>query len=835
MVTKPFQELLERLGRTADDKVTVCYQSASQGFRTKRTTVSHADLVVETLNDLDVNIWYEINPSNSDSRAKADDITRLSALWIDIDFKDSGVQSPDNAHSLVSLVSELIGVAPTAIISSGNGLQPYWAIDPEEDFTQEMAAGVLQRWGGFVRWVAQSQGGELDSVFDLPRIFRTPGSFNRKQEGNPLLVTAEFSDNWRPLSLFEIDDVLIAHGFVSVATMPTEFSTVVGSSDWKYAELDCSWTGHLLDSIRPQQPPKSRHGWLLQQLIRLNAAHRYGCITEDTAQLMVTLVAKQFQNFLKLAPAREMNQNEVGSANLWAIAKVESMDDAKVADELRHHQHADLFEVSQIDVDSAPVSLESLDDSGLADLISNSLEGEFGTTDSQNAFRFIAYSKNKYKHITGLGWFRWDDTRYVADLDKSIWQEAIDSAMFCAGYANGEGISKWLAASTNRDRIVAMLAIAETDPQLQVRSIDIDSNANDLCTPAGIVNLRTGELRPAIKNIDFNTRSTTVAPKKMDTPLWNSFLKDVIEDEDRIQYIQELLGAALFGDSRYHVLPVFVGTGANGKSTILDVVRDILGEYSATMPEDFLIDTKGSAHPTDIARLRGVRFAMASETRPDGKFNESRVKTLTGGDVLSARFMNKDFFDFKPTHTLFMAVNHLPEVKSGGDGFWRRLRKIDFRKTIPVERRKENFAATMVEAEGPGILQWMIDGAVRITDRGMSEPESIKISTQTYRHEEDHIAKFLDEKTIIADRASVGKATLFQAYRDWCEENGERPITQNQLGREIKNRTTAQETQSAGFKMFTGIDLLKIDANNNTTTIEELIDIIEDKGDWWNK
>jgi len=132
-------------------------------------------------------------------------------------------------------------------------------------------------------------------------------------------------------------------------------------------------------------------------------------------------------------------------------------------------------------------------------------------------------------------------------------------------------------------------------------------------------------------------------------------------------------------------------------------------------------------------------------------------------------------------------------------------------------------------------LQWMIDGAVRITDRGMSEPESIKISTQTYRHEEDHIAKFLDEKTIIADRASVGKATLFQAYRDWCEENGERPITQNQLGREIKNRTTAQETQSAGFKMFTGIDLLKIDANNNTTTIEELIDIIEDKGDWWNK
>jgi P4 family phage/plasmid primase-like protien len=320
----------------------------------------------------------------------------------------------------------------------------------------------------------------------------------------------------------------------------------------------------------------------------------------------------------------------------------------------------------------------------------------------------------------------------------------------------------------------------------------------------------------------------------MDTPLWKGFLKDIIEDEDRINYIQELFGAALFGDSRYHVLPVFVGTGANGKSTILDVVRDILGEYAATMPEDFLIDTKGSAHPTDIARLRGVRFAMASETRPDGKFNESRVKTLTGGDVLSARFMGQNFFDFKPTHTLFMAVNHLPEVKSGGDGFWRRLRKIDFRKTIPVERRKENFASLMVAAEGPGILQWMIDGAVRITDRGMSEPESIKIATQSYRHEEDHIAKFLDEKTISADKASVSKIALYQAYRDWCEENGERPITQNQLGREIKNRTTATESKTAGFNIFSGIDLLKLTSNNNTTTIEELIEIVEDEN-WWNK
>jgi P4 family phage/plasmid primase-like protien len=281
------------------------------------------------------------------------------------------------------------------------------------------------------------------------------------------------------------------------------------------------------------------------------------------------------------------------------------------------------------------------------------------------------------------------------------------------------------------------------------------------------------------------------------------------------------------------VLPVFVGTGANGKSTIIDVISGILNDYAATMPENFLLDTTGNAHPTDIARLRGVRLAVASETRPDGKFNESRVKMLTGGDTLSARFMGQNFFDFKPTHTLFMAVNHLPEVKSGGDGFWRRLRKIDFRKTIPADKRKENLAQSLIEAEGPGILQWMIDGAVRLTNQGFNEPESVKMATQSYRHEEDHIAKFIDEKTIIADGSSVSKTAIFNAYRDWCAENGEKPITQNNLTREIKARLGVAESESAGFKMFIGVDLMQITSTNNKANINDLLGEMREKDDYW--
>lgn len=833
-LTKPFQELLERLGRTADDTVTLCYQSASQAFRAKQVKIQHADTIVETLNDLQANVWYEINPSTSDSRAKADDISRLAAVWVDIDYKETGIQSEENASELVNLLSELIGVEPSAVVHSGHGLQPYWAIDPEEDYTQEQAAGVLARWGAFARWVAASQGGSLDSVFDLPRIFRVPGSTNFKDAVSPVRVSIDLPDNWRPLSLDELNDVLATHGFTSLATMPEDYQLISGNSEWEYADHDCAWVTHLFSSVRPTNGvPKSRHGWLLQQLIKINAAHRNGCLTHNSAMLLVEVLDERFRTFLKSAPSREMNKGELESANRWAIARVESFTNVKLQEELRNHNHKN---VAEVDAAKGLEVAESEEDdrANLMQVYQESID-IYGFNDAANSYRLNYWMQGDYRYVTDVGWHNWDGSRYVADKDKAIIQTAIDALQPAKFLELDKDGARWMELSQNKDRLNNAIALSATSPEILIPTIDLDAEANNLCTPDGIVNLQTGEIRPAIKGIDLNTRQTSVSPKAMPTPLWDTFLKDTIADEDRISYVQELFGAALFGDSRYHVLPVFVGTGANGKSTIIDIISGILNDYAATMPENFLIDTTGNAHPADIARLRGVRLAVASETRPDGKFNESRVKMLTGGDTLSARFMGQNFFDFKPTHTLFMAVNHLPEVKSGGDGFWRRLRKIDFNKTIPAEKRKEGLAQAIVELEGAGILQWMIDGAVRLTNQGFKEPESVKMATQSYRHEEDHIAKFLDEKTILADNGSVTKMQLFNAYRDWCHENGEKPITQNSLAREIKGRLGVAESDSAGFRMFIGVELLQINSRNNASSIADLLGSVEEEKDDWYK
>ena len=830
-MTKPFQELLERLGRSPDDTVTVCYQSATQGFRVKQTKVSLADTVVDALNDLNANVWYEINPAEADGRCKAEDVTRLAAVWIDIDFKDTGIQSAERAHELIDLITDLINVPPTAVVYSGHGLQPYWSIDPEEDFTQVRGASILARWGAFVRWVAASQGGQLDSVFDLPRIFRAPGSINFKDQ--PISVKTEFPDNWRPLSFDELDDVLITHGFATVQTMPTDFEQVSSSETWEYAGSDCEWVPNLFASVRPTSGvPKSRHGWLLQQLVKINAAHRNGCVTEDSAKLLLTALKAQFEEFLKAAPSREMNRGELHGANKWALARVESFDERKLTEELRRHQHKSGLAVDPAAALESSAVKNEYSEEELVEIYDASFYA-FGRTDAANSHRLIHFMRNDYKYVTDVGWHKWDGARYALDKEKSIMQVAIDAAKFSLITSADDAQLKWAQQSANKERLQNAITIAGTDPEVLVPTIQLDAEPNELCTPDGIVNLRTGEIRPAIKGFDLNTRQTSVAPSSMATPMWETFLKEIIEDEDRINYLQELFGACLFGDSRFHVLPVFVGTGANGKSTILDVISGILNDYAATMPENFLLDTTGNAHPADIARLRGVRLAVASETRPDGKFNESRVKMLTGGDTLSARFMGQNFFDFKPTHTLFMAVNHLPEVKSGGDGFWRRLRKIDFRKTIPADKRKENFAQLLVAEEGAGILQWMVDGAVRLTNQGFSEPESVKMATQSYRHEEDHIAKFLDEKTIVADTASVTKVAMYNSYRDWCSENGEKPVTQNNLSREVRARLGVAESSNAGFRMFIGVELLKV-APPQEVSVSEMFDIVnKDKDEYW--
>lgn len=822
MNDRPILELFTRLGKTETDKVTVCYFGPKNSWTSKMLPLSNADIFAQTLTANGMNVYTMVNSvdestiTSNNTRGDVNDITRLNALWADLDFKDNGINDEESARAVIESLSDILNCQPAAIVHSGHGLQPYWAVEDGDidDLNRSMIAGVARRFGQMIQRVAEIHGGKVDNVSDLPRVLRAPGTINHKDAENPVPVKVEFNDYTYPLTIAEIVEALESYGFVSDNTTVGEFTVVSPPEEWRTAHEDCAWTAQLVDTI-DKAKPKARHPWLVSTAIKLYASVRHGCFTEAGFTEAAKLVEAKFLDLLESGERRKPNPGEVQTAFRWGKQLVSTFDEAKVAAEVRNHVHK--LHLSTVPDLPKERGSEQLNTSGSLALsaepapISLPMDA-FKYTDVGNAERLADAAQGKFIFVPELGWYKWEKSAYVPDSMRAIERLAAESALeFGARDASKAGMD-WAKKSLSRASISNAVSLAEAVPDIVVQPHKLDANPLELCTPNGIVDLATGVLREADPTADFNTKQTAVAPAKSATPKWEEFLKLVITDADRISYIQELLGVALVGEVRWHVLPVLVGVGANGKSTLLDIASKVLGTYARTMPENFLLDTNAVQHSTEIANLHGVRFAVASETRPDGKFNESRVKMLTGGDIISARKMYKDFFDFKPSHTLFLALNHLPSVKSGGSGFWRRLRKIDFNYQVPEALQKQGLADEIFNEEGAGVLAWMIEGAKRVIAQGLTEPASVKLATTEYRFEEDHISKFIDDCVQQNALASVNSSDLLHAYKQWCQSEGEIPIAMTPLIRELRMRLPISPIRgSNGRRAYSGIFLYRLE------------------------
>lgn len=823
--TKPILDLFTRLGKTETDKVTVCYFGPKNPWTSKSLPLANADIFAQTLTANGMNVYTMVNSvdeskiTSANTRGDVTDIVRLNALWADLDYKDSGINNYENAMGVIESISAIIGANPCAIVHSGHGLQPYWPIEDGEitDLNRSLVAGISRRFGQLIQRVAELYGGKVDNVSDLPRVLRAPGTINHKDSVNPVNVEVEFNDFTYPIELSQVVEALESHGFISDNTTVTEFVVVAPPEEWRIAQDNCAWTAQLLDSF-DKANPKARHPWLLAQAIKLYASVRYGCFTEEGYNQAAQLLEAKFLNLLTEGEKRQPHPGEVQTAFRWAKQMVSTYTDAKLASEVRNHVHK--LHLSAVpDLPKGQASVLTTTEGSLAvapELVPIGLPMDaFKYTDVANAERLADFAQGKYIFVPDLGWFRWENNTYVPDTAKSIERLAAESALSFGALDASKAGMDWAKKSLSRSAITSSVMLAQSVPDIIVLPHELDKNPLELCTPNGIVNLETGVLRDADPKTDYNTMQTTVAPAQTATPMWDDFLKLVITDDDRIKYIQELLGIALIGEVRWHVLPVFVGVGANGKSTLLEIASKILGTYARSMPENFLLDTNATQHATEIANLRGVRFAVASETRPDGKFNESRIKMLTGGDTISARKMYKDFFDFKPSHTLFLAVNHLPTVRSGGSGFWRRLRKIDFSYQVPEALQKQGLSDDIVKYEGPGVLAWMIEGALRVLNSSLTEPDSVKLATTEYRFEEDHMSKFIEDCVVVNPVSMVSAQELLQTYRTWCDLNGENSLSMTPFLREMRMRMPiSPQRGNGGRRMYSGIYLYNIGGND---------------------
>lgn len=229
------------------------------------------------------------------------------------------------------------------------------------------------------------------------------------------------------------------------------------------------------------------------------------------------------------------------------------------------------------------------------------------------------------------------------------------------------------------------------------------------------------------------------------------------------------------------------GTGRNGKSTLLEVVRALLGDYAMRTPTSTLMTKRGEGIPNDIARLKGARFVSASESEDGRRLAESLIKDLTGGDTISARFLRAEFFDFRPEFKVFLATNHKPGIRGTDDGIWDRVRLIPFDVRILDDQLDPHLLSKLTK-ELPGILNWAIRGCLDWQSDGLGMPPVVAEATEAYRSEQGVLAMFIIDRCVVHPRASCGATTLYAAYKEWCEETGEwtAPQRPNHRQRELQ-------------------------------------------------
>jgi putative DNA primase/helicase len=325
-----------------------------------------------------------------------------------------------------------------------------------------------------------------------------------------------------------------------------------------------------------------------------------------------------------------------------------------------------------------------------------------------------------------------------------------------------------------------------------------------LNTPGGTVNLRTGELYQCRRD-DHITKITAAAPDG-DCPLWLKFLERITGGDMDLQlFLQRLVGYSLSGSTREQALFFFYGTGANGKSVFLSTISALLAGYAKTAPSSSFTASPNEQHPTALAGLRGARLVTAIEMEDGAHLAESKIKSLTGGDKISVRFMRGDFFEFTPEFKLVIAGNHKPHLRSVDEAIRRRLNLVPFTVTIPQDERDPQLSEKL-HSEFSGILRWAIEGSLAWQREGLNPPTAVRGATADYLASEDTIGQWMEERCITEVSLWTPSSVLFADHLAWCKQTGERECSQKRFTQQLEARGY-ERSRTGQARGFAGIAL----------------------------
>lgn len=444
-----------------------------------------------------------------------------------------------------------------------------------------------------------------------------------------------------------------------------------------------------------------------------------------------------------------------------------------------------------------------------------SLFRHFPRSDAGNA-ELLAHlygERVRYDHRQGK-WYIWQGQHWDEDIDGEIARLALETVrtryreaerLDDLGHRQGE--ARFAITSENRSRLEALLAQARSLHPIASSGATWDRDPLLLGVKNGVVDLSTGRLRPGRPEDEIRLFTPIEFESGATCPRWEQFLAEVFEeDTELVAFARLAVGYTLTGRTDEQCLFLLHGQGANGKSVFLSLLRELLGSHAYNAPFS-TFELRGRTDITnDLAALAGRRLVTASETNEGTRLNEARIKALTGGDPVTARFLYGEHFTFKPQAKIFLAVNHLPVVEDLSLGFWRRVRLLPFNRTFTTDADPK--LEEKLRTELPGILAWAVSGTVSWQASGLGAPSSVLAATKSYREASDPLADFLEECLTLDPPRSVGSAEAYGAYQSWAKAQGmtdREMLTLTAFGRKMGDRFASKKTKTG--KRFLGVGL----------------------------
>lgn len=433
--------------------------------------------------------------------------------------------------------------------------------------------------------------------------------------------------------------------------------------------------------------------------------------------------------------------------------------------------------------------------------------------DTGNAHRFVDGNLGdiRYNHIDKV-WMCWDGRRWAEDQTGEIKRKADKMLLQMEKELADDPYRKDIAdfrrhltrsrSSRSKNAFIEEAKHLEGVPILPAQLDKYPSAFNVL---NGVISLKTGVCKPHSREYMISKLADVSYDEGADCPTWKRFLRDITDgDEELILYMQRMMGYCLTALTSEQCVFFLYGNGSNGKSTFVDTISAIMGDYAmACQPETVMMRDKTNTARADIARLRNARLVTTYEPNEGARLDEGIVKQLTGGDKVTARFLYGKDFEFRPEFKILMATNYKPNIKGMDQGIWRRIRLIPFTVEITPDRQDKQLPQKL-RKEYPGILNWAIAGAVAWYKEGMPPCKAVEGAVQEYRSEMDRVQQFVDDCLVKSDTASIQASTLYQCYKGWCQEQGDRfPIGSVKFYGEFKKRYECRKT--AAYNEYLGI------------------------------